>query len=150
MFPALRHAISRASMRAPSFACSSVPITWFRKAAISAGENFNVIYAENDGMAEGAMKALDEAGITHGADGDVMVMGFDFNRFALRYVMDGSWNYDGQCSPFQADVIHEFIQTLEDGGTLDIPEDKMVINEEIYLEAGNITQDDIDKYGIGE
>ena len=41
------------------------------EAAIAAGENFNVIYAENDGMAEGAMTALREAGISHGVNGDV-------------------------------------------------------------------------------
>lgn len=36
-----------------------------------------MIYAENNGMARGAVAALDAAGITHGKDGDVIVMGFD-------------------------------------------------------------------------
>ena len=119
------------------------------EAAIAAGDDFNIIYAENDGMAEGAMTALQEAGITYGVDGDVKIMGFDFNKFALRYVLEGKWNFNGQCSPFQASVIDGFIKTLESGGALNLP-NKVVINEETYLEAGKITQADIDKYGLGE
>ena len=113
------------------------------EAAIAAGEDFNIVYAENDGMAEGAMKALQAAGITHGVSGKVKIMGFDFNKFALRYVLNGDWNFNGQCSPFQAQVIHEMIQGKR-------PIQKKVINDEIYLEAGKITQADIDKYGLGD
>jgi len=51
-----------------------------------------VVYAQNDGMADGAMQALIAAGISHGKDGDVIIMGFDFNRFALRNVQAGLWN----------------------------------------------------------
>ena len=125
------------------------------EAAISSGLGFNIIYAENDGMAEGAMKALDEAGITYGNDGDVKILGFDCNKFALRYVMEGKWNYDGQCSPFQADVIDGFIKKLESGGTLSIPADKKVISEEKGFDhLGNgaikVTQDVIDQYGLGD
>ncbi|NLX78199.1 MAG: substrate-binding domain-containing protein, partial [Clostridiaceae bacterium] len=36
------------------------------ESVINSGEKFNVVYAENDGMAKGAVAALDEAGITHG------------------------------------------------------------------------------------
>jgi len=125
------------------------------EAAIAAKESFNVIYAENDGMAEGAMKALEENGITFGVGGDVIIMGFDCNKFALRYVMEGKWNYDGQCSPFQANVIDGFIKALEAGGTIDVPADKKVISEELGFDAegkGAIKVDQavIDKYGLGD
>jgi len=130
------------------------------EAAIAARENFNVIYAENDGMAEGAMRALQEAGISHGVNGDVWIMGFDFNRFALRYVMRGEWNFNGQCSPFQADKIHEFIQALEAGRPLNIPASRwtdfgrtfnnVVINPEIITDSRTITQAFIDQYGLGD
>lgn len=119
------------------------------EAAIAAGEDFNIIYAENDGMAEGAMTALQEAGKTYGVDGDVKIMGFDCNKFALRYVLEGKWNFDGQCSPFQASVIDGFIKTLESGGSLNLS-DNIVINEETYFEAGTITEADIEEYGLGE
>ncbi len=117
------------------------------EAAISSKEKFNVIYAENDGMAKGAVAALDAAGITHGVGKDVVVMGFDCNKFALRELLAGKWNYDGQCSPFQAAVIEGMIKDLEAGKTL--PQ-KKVISEEKGFDAKTITQADIDTYGLGE
>lgn len=117
------------------------------ESVINAKEDFNIIYAENDGMARGAVAALDEAGITHGVGGKVIVMGFDCNRWALREVLAGAWNYDGQCSPFQAQVISDMIQKLEAGETLD---QKIVISEEKGFDAATITQADIDTYGLGE
>lgn len=117
------------------------------ESVINSGEKFNVIYAENDGMAKGAVAALDEAGITHGKNGDVVIMGFDCNKWALREVLAGNWNYDGQCSPFQAKKIHEMIQTLQSGGKLS---QKVVINEERFFDCNTITQADIDTYGIGD
>ncbi len=117
------------------------------EAVINSKEDFNIIYAENDGMARGAVAALDEAGITHGVGGKVIVMGFDCNRWALREVLAGTWNYDGQCSPFQAAVISEMIQKIEKGEAI---ETKLVISEEKGFDAATITQEDIDLYGLGE
>ena len=117
------------------------------EAVINSKEDFNIIYAENDGMARGAVAALDEAGITHGVGGKVIVMGFDCNRWALREVLAGTWNYDGQCSPFLAQVISDMIQKLEAGETI---ETKLVISEEKGFDAATITQADIDAYGLGE
>ncbi|HRX16523.1 MAG TPA: substrate-binding domain-containing protein [Spirochaetota bacterium] len=113
------------------------------ESVINSGEKFNVIYAENDGMAKGAVAALDDAGITHGVDKDVVVMGFDCNKWALRELLAGNWNYDGQCSPFQASVIDEMIKTGN------IPS-KKVISEEKGFDAKTITQKDIDTYGLGD
>ena len=115
------------------------------ESVINSKQEFNVIYAENDGMARGAVAALDEAGITHGKNGDVVIMGFDCNTWALEEVLAGNWNYDGQCSPFQADVISEMIQSLEKGETLPT---KIVISEERGFDAATITREDIDKYGL--
>ena len=114
------------------------------ESVINSGEDFNVIYAENDGMAKGAVAALDEAGITHGVNGKVIVMGFDCNSWALRELLAGSWNYDGQCSPFQAQIISDIIQGKR---TID---SKIIINEEKGFDATTITQADIDTYGLGE
>ncbi len=117
------------------------------ESVINSGEAFNVIYAENDGMAKGAVAALDDAGITHGVDKDVVVMGFDCNKWALRELLAGNWNYDGQCSPFQASVIDGMIKKIEGGGTLP---SKKVISEEKGFDAKTITQKDIDTYGLGD
>ncbi len=121
------------------------------QAAIDAGEDFNVIYAENDGMANGAVMALDAKGITHGVNGDVIIMGFDCNKYALRELLAGNWNYDGQCSPFQAGLIDGMIKKLEAGEAIEgLNELKQIINEEKGFDAKTITQEDIDTYGLGE
>ena len=119
------------------------------ESVINSKEAFNIIYAENDGMAKGAVAALDEAGITHGVGKDVIVMGFDCNRWALRELLAGNWNYDGQCSPFQAQVISDLIQKIEAGEELGL-ESKKIISEERGFDATTITQADIDTYGLGE
>ena len=115
------------------------------QSVIDSGEDFNVIYAENDDMARGAVAALDQANISHGVDGDVIIMGFDTNTWALEELLKGNWNYDGQCNPYQASYIDEVIQTIESGGTV---EEKTIYLEEQGFDATTITQEDIDNYGI--
>ena len=75
------------------------------QSVIDSGDDFNVIYAENDDMAKGAVEALDKANISHGVGKDVVVMGFDCNKWALEELLNQNWNYDGQCNPFQANAI---------------------------------------------
>jgi len=113
------------------------------EAAIAAGKDFNVIYAENDGMAQGAVQALEAAGISHGKDGDVKIIGFDFNRFALRNVQEGYWDADMQCNPRQAAEISKWIQSG------DIPSG-IVYQEELLFDTDMITDEDIDKWGIND
>ncbi len=115
------------------------------QSVIDAGTAFNVIYAENDDMAKGAVAALDAAGITHGVGKDVIVMGFDCNKWALQELLNQNWNYDGQCNPFQASYIDDIIKTLESGGSL---AQKTIIMDEKGFDATTITQEDVDNYGI--
>ena len=115
------------------------------QSVIDAGTSFNVIYAENDDMAKGAVAALDAAGISHGVGKDVIVMGFDCNKWALEELLAQNWNYDGQCNPFQASYIDDIIKELEAGKT---PAEKTIIMEEKGFDATQIKQEDVDKYGI--
>ena len=115
------------------------------QSVIDSGQKFNVIYAENDDMAKGAVAALDKANISHGVDGDVIVMGFDCNQWALSELLAGNWNYDGQCNPFQASYIDEIIKKLENGETIS---EKTIIMDEKGFDATTITQEDVDNYGI--
>ena len=115
------------------------------QSVIDAGTSFNVIYAENDDMAKGAVAALDKANISHGVGKDVVVIGFDCNKWALEELLNQNWNYDGQCNPFQAKYIDEVIKTLESGGT---PAEKTIIMEEKGFDATTIKQEDVDNYGI--
>jgi simple sugar transport system substrate-binding protein len=113
--------------------------------AIDSNKEFNVIYAENDDMAKGAVAALDKANISHGVGKDVIVMGFDCNKWALEELKAGNWNYDGQCNPFQSSYITDIIKKLEAGEKL---EQKTIIMDEKGFDAATITQEDVDKYGI--
>jgi len=111
------------------------------EAAIAAKKDFNVIYAQNDGMAQGAVQALRAAGISHGKDGKVKIIGFDFNRFALRNVQAGYWDADVQCNPRQASEIEKWIRSGN------IPKG-IVYQQEIVLSTDTITDEDIEKHGI--
>ena len=111
------------------------------EAAIAAKKDFNVIYAQNDGMAQGAVQALQAAGISHGKEGKVKIIGFDFNRFALRNVQAGYWDADVQCNPRQASEIEKWIRSGN------IPKG-IVYQEEIVLSTDTITDEDIEKHGI--
>ena len=115
------------------------------QSVIDSGKDFNVIYAENDDMAKGAVAALDKANISHGVGKDVIVMGFDCNKWALEELLKQNWNYDGQCNPFQASYIDDIIKKLEKGEKLS---EKVVIMEEKGFDASTITQKDVDDYGI--
>ena len=115
------------------------------QSVIDAGTPFNVIYAENDDMAKGAVAALDKANISHGVGKDVIVMGFDCNKWALEELLKQNWNYDGQCNPFQSSYIDDIIKKLENGETI---ANKTIIMDEKGFDAATITQADVDSYGI--
>lgn len=115
------------------------------QSVIDSGTEFNVIYAENDDMAKGAVAALDKANISHGVGKDVIVMGFDCNKWALEELLAQNWNYDGQCNPFQASYIDEVIKKVEAGEELT---EKTIILDEKGFDATTITEEDVEKYGI--
>ena len=110
------------------------------ESVIRSGEPFNIIYAENDMMAKGAAEALDNAGISHGIGGDVIIISFDCYTWALEELYAGNWNYEGMINPYQASYIDAIIRY----GT----NDKVVIVEDYEFDARTITWDDINNYGI--
>ncbi len=115
------------------------------QSVIDSGKSFNVIYAENNGMARGAVSALDANGITHGKDGSVIVMGFDSDKWAFEEVLAGRWNYMGQCNPLQAETIDGIIKDLQNGKS---PDEKIIYTPEQGFNAETLTQADVDKYGV--
>ena len=96
-------------------------------------------------MAKGAVAALDKANISHGVGKDVIIMGFDCNKWALEELLAQNWNYDGQCNPFQASYIDEVIKKVESGEEIT---EKTIILEEKGFDATTITEEDVEKYGI--
>jgi len=89
-------------------------------------------------------KKLDAAGITHGKDGDVIVMGFDSDKWAFEAVLEGSWNYMGLCNPMQAETVDSIIKDLMAGKA---PAEKKIFTPERGFDAATITQEDVDTYG---
>ncbi len=114
------------------------------QSVIDSGKPFNVIYAENNGMARGAVAALDANGITHGKDGDVIVMGFDSDKWAFEAVLEGSWNYMGLCNPLQAETVDSIIKDLQAGSA---PAQKIIYTPEQGFDCDTLTQADVDTYG---
>ena len=115
------------------------------KDALNNGTTFNVIYSENDDMAKGAVEALDDEGISHGPDGAIAIISFECNKWALEELRKRSWNYDGQCNPYQASYLDEIINTLESGGRL---ANKTIIMKEKGFSADTIKASDIEDFGI--
>jgi galactofuranose transport system substrate-binding protein len=107
---------------------------------IAGGTAFNVIYAENDNMARGACAAMDAAGITYGKDGDVKVIAFDANQWALKLVLEGKFNLDVECNPLHGPRIVELINKLEAGETVD---QNAYVTEDMF-DCTTITQEVVD------
>lgn len=76
---------------------------------------FNVVVCQNDNEAFGAMTAMDNAGVTYGVDGDVILISFDACTAGLEYVQQGSIIADFECNPLAAPFVEEIIQALEAG-----------------------------------
>lgn len=107
---------------------------------IAAKTKFNVVYAENDNMARGACDAMDAAGITYGKSGDVKVIAFDANKWALEKVLEGKFNLDVECNPLHGPRIVELINKLEAGETV---EKNAYVQEEMF-DAATITKEVVD------
>ena len=96
-------------------------------------------------MAKGAVAALDKANISHGVGKDVIIMSFNCDKWAMQELLAQNWNYNGQCSPFQASYIDDVIKTLESGGSV---ASKTITIDEKGFDARTITADDVANYGI--
>lgn len=72
--------------------------------------DIDVIYSENDNMTFGAMQALEEAGLTYGEGGDVILISFDAVRRALECCMEGKINLCVECNPLHGPRVDELIR----------------------------------------
>lgn len=96
----------------------------------------DVIYSENDNMTFGAMRALDEAGITYGTGGDVKIVSFDAVRNALKECMAGKINLCVECNPLHGPRVDELIRQYLAGET--IP--KQIFVEETVFTSDKLTE----------
>ena len=122
------------------------------QSVIDSGKEFNVIYAENDDMAKGAVAALDKANISHGVGKDVIVI-VPTNGAAAHFPAGSEVNmiFGGNVAHVfsketeKASYIDSIIKDLENGKA---PAEKTIIMDEKGFDASTITQEDVDNYGI--
>ena len=76
---------------------------------------FNVVVCQNDNEAFGAIDAMKAAGVSYGADGDVIVISFDACKAGLQMVLDGDINADFQCNSLQGPDCAKIVKALDAG-----------------------------------
>ena len=96
---------------------------------LKSDHRINVIYSENDNMTFGAMRALDEAGLSYGKDGDIIILSFDAVRDAMQFCLDGKINVCIECNPLHGPRVAELIQRIEAG---EKPEKQTFVEEGLF------------------
>ena len=104
-------------------------------------KDFDVIYSENDNMTFGAMRALDEAGITYGENGKVKIVTFDATKRALQLCLEGKINLCVECNPLHGPLVEELIQKYRNGEQI---QETVYISESVFTKE-NLTQEFIDQ-----
>ena len=99
-----------------------------------------MIYSENDNMTFGAMQALEEAGMTYGANGDVTIVSFDAVRRALEYCLEGKIDLCVECNPLHGPRVDELIRQYMAGQ--EIP--KQIFVEETVFTPDSLTKEIIE------
>ena len=100
--------------------------------------DLQVVFAESDEMALGAIDAIEESGKTCGEDGDIIVISFGGSKEGIEAVKEGKLNVTFECNPNQGPKAAELIQRLES----DISIDKEQYVEETYFD-GTMDLDEI-------
>jgi len=101
------------------------------------GGAIDVLYSQNDNMTFGAMRAFDEAGISYGVGGDVIIISFDAVRAALKLCMEGKINLCVECSPLHGPRVVELIQMYMAGESIE----KQIYVQESCFTPADLTQE---------
>lgn len=104
------------------------------------GRQIDMIYCENDEEAFGAMAALNEAGLSYGVGGKIMIVSFDGCRNALSMCMSGLINVEVECNPIQGDYLCNIVSQLQ----RDMVVPKIAYIDESYFTPDTLTQEFID------
>ena len=126
---------------------------------LQTGQEIDVIYSENDNMSFGAVRALEEAGIPCGGEGEIMVLSFvraleeagipcggegeimvlsfDAVRRALEFCRDGKISLCVECNPLHGPRVAALLQQLENGST----PAKLTFVDELAFDREMLTDD---------
>lgn len=100
-------------------------------------DKIDVLVAQNDDMAFGAIEALKESGQYIGFGDNIRIIAFDGGRAALELVQSGEIDVDIECNPDQGKTLAEVIHKLEKG----VP-----VEKEYVVEDKIFTKDNVDEY----
>jgi len=81
--------------------------------------DIDVVVAENDNMAFGAIDAIKAAGKTCGPKGDIIIISFDAVSAAFDAMIKGDLNCAVECNPLHGPRVASIIQKLEKGEKVD-------------------------------
>lgn len=101
------------------------------------GENIDAVFCVTDDMAQGAMSAIEAAGLTPGED--ILVLGIDGSRAAFEAVEAGKQLASCTCSPYFGEIVVKTITQIKNGE--DVPtaitnEDTLYTKENVNVELG--------------
>ena len=103
--------------------------------------DIDVIYSENDNMCFGAMRALEEAGLSYGTDGQITLISFDAAQHALQLCLEGKINTCMECNPLHGPRVADLIRQMERG---EQPEKQNFVKETLFS-ADTLTEDILQK-----
>lgn len=99
------------------------------KSMLSQYKKIDIVFAENDNMAWGAVKAIKDAGLKPGKD--IIIICFDAIHETFNRIIDGEINCTVECNPLHGPRVDEIIKLLRAGGSVD---KKMYVVEGIFDE----------------
>lgn len=103
-------------------------------------DKIDVLIAQNDDMALGAVDAIKAAGLVPGKD--IIIVGCDSVKAAFDAIVAGDMNCTVECTPLYGPTVEDFILRLEDGETFE----KTIVHPEefVYDMDGGIVLEDND------
>lgn len=101
------------------------------------GENIDAVFCVTDDMVQGAMNAIDAAGLTPGKD--ILTVGIDGTRAAFEAIESGRQLASCTCSPYFGEIVVSTITQLINGE--DVPahitnEDTLYTKENVVVDLG--------------
>ncbi|MCL1855231.1 MAG: substrate-binding domain-containing protein, partial [Clostridia bacterium] len=83
---------------------------------LKAHDKIDVLLAQNDGMAMGAIEAIKAAGKVPGKD--IIIVGCDAVKTAYDAIVAGEMNATIECTPLYSSAVIPLIKALEDGSAV--------------------------------
>lgn len=96
------------------------------------GENIDAVFCVTDDMAQGAMKAIEAAGLKPGKD--VLILGIDGTRAAFEAIEEGKQLASCTCSPYFGEIVVDTITKISSGE--DVPSN--ITNEDTLYTIDNV------------